>query len=272
MIEINLFDQNFSHIKSQRGYDASCFHPPEIGKWTRNNMVWKGDTVFTDEYCFSSCVDNVSTNRKIAWLMESPGIKPHVFNQFHLVQHKFDLIISFLDKAFADSFGFDMQKYVQCPLGGAWVEPNFSNDKKTKLCSLIASNKNNLPGHKLRHSIASTNSWIDLYGSGYKKIENKSEGLKDYSFSVIIENLSIEGYFTEKLIDCLLMKTIPIYWGDPKIHLIFNKNGIIKLDEINNLTFEMYESMLPVVKENFEIALKLKSTDDNLFKIMREIK
>lgn len=269
-MQVNLFDQNFSHVKNSMGYDASCFVKPTRGEWVRNQISWSGDTVFTDEMCYSNYVDCVKTDRKIAWLMESPGVKPHVYQNFSSVQSKFEKVITFLDIDAARSIGISDSQYVNCSLGGAWVEPTSSDVKKTKICSLIASTKNDLPGHKLRHEIAKLHKWIDLYGRGYKPIENKSEALRDYAFSVVIENVSFSGYFTEKLIDCMLMRSIPIYYGDPNIDSKFDKRGILSIDDIDNLSFDRYESMLGAVNSNFELAFSLRSIDDNVFKAIEE--
>ena len=53
-----------------------------------------------------------------------------------------------------------------------------------------------------------------------------------------MENCKSPGYFSEKIIDCLIQGTIPIYWGDPTISSYFNMKGIINfnnIDEIANL-------------------------------------
>ena len=54
---------------------------------------------------------------------------------------------------------------------------------------------------------------IDIYGFGHKPIRDKSEALDKYKFSIVIENDSSPHYWTEKLSDCLIAKTIPIYSG-----------------------------------------------------------
>lgn len=38
--EFNLFDKNFSHVRAELGFDASCFEMPEYGVWSRDNMIW----------------------------------------------------------------------------------------------------------------------------------------------------------------------------------------------------------------------------------------
>ena len=82
-------------------------------------------------------------------------------------------------------------------------------------------------------------------------------------FCVVIENCKVDYFFTEKLIDCFLTGTIPIYWGCPSIGKFFNINGIITFDTkeecfdiIDTLSEEKYLNMLSHVKENFEEAKK----------------
>ncbi|MFK5281932.1 hypothetical protein ACI3PL_20485, partial [Lacticaseibacillus paracasei] len=52
-------------------------------------------------------------------------------------------------------------------------------------------------------------------------------------YGICIENFSHRGFFTEKLLDCFLMKTIPIYWGCSDIGTYFNKEGIIKFENVD---------------------------------------
>ena len=52
---------------------------------------------------------------------------------------------------------------------------------------------------------------MTVFGRGYDPIEFKIDGLKDYRFSVVIENCKRDYWFTEKLIDCFVTGTIPIY-------------------------------------------------------------
>ena len=90
--------------------------------------------------------------------------------------------------------------------------------EKTKLASMIYSWKNWSPGHKIRHQVADLVQGLDLYGSGPNNpINFKEEGLKDYYFSITIENSKSKNYFTEKILDCFACGTIPIYWGCPNI-------------------------------------------------------
>ena len=46
---------------------------------------------------------------------------------------------------------------------------------------------------------------------------NKIFGIKDYEYTLSLENSSIRGNITEKIIDGILCKTIPIYNGHESI-------------------------------------------------------
>lgn len=69
---------------------------------------------------------------------------------------------------------------------------------------------------------------IDLYGGRWegdlsvKKIwkgfaEDKPATMGSYTFAICFENAIWPGYVTEKIFDCMVVGTIPIYWGAPDI-------------------------------------------------------
>lgn len=131
--------------------------------------------------------------------------------------------------------------------------------EKNKLISMISSNKAMCSGHYMRVFWArKLMNDVDGFGNLFgKNMNNKEEGLKDYMFTICMENETTPGYFTEKLIDCFNTGTIPIYYGDPEIDKVFNKDGIITLTDsfdISSLTPELYYSKMDAIKENFEIA------------------
>lgn len=124
--------------------------------------------------------------------------------------------------------------------GDSWVRDWRQIDcSKHRMLSLIASKKHKLEGHKLRHRVAGRlragQIDSDIMGWGYKPFARKAEGLAPYRYSIVIENSREPGYFTEKIIDALLLKTVPIYWGAPDIDSFFDRGGIIEctsLDEV----------------------------------------
>ena len=142
------------------------------------------------------------------------------------------------------------------PFGTTWVDNLTALDvSKSGNISLIASAKNDLLGHKLRHEIVD---WarqnqvqVDVMGGGYSPFEKKSEGLAAYQFSVIIENVREANYFTEKLLDAVLCETVPIYWGCPNIDQFLATEGMI----LCNSKSEIQEAMLSATQRLFEEKL-----------------
>jgi glycosyltransferase involved in cell wall biosynthesis len=152
----------------------------------------------------------------------------------------------------------------------------FSIYEKNKMVSFITSNKTFTDWHRFRvdcvNYLIQNNQKFDLYGVGYNEIDQKLFGLKDYYFSISIENGDQKNYFTEKILDCFLTGTIPIYKGCPNIGDFFDKNGIItfnnkeELSEILcNLSHEIYESKLDSIKRNYELALEWRWDNDIYF-------
>lgn len=152
---------------------------------------------------------------------------------------------------------------------------------KTKQLSLIASKKKQLVGHKLRHKIARSirdqDVKADVIGGGYKPFEHKADGLAPYRYSVVIENSRQFGYFTEKLIDALLLKTVPIYWGAPDIRMYFDTRGMIVcqneaeiLDAISRLSENDYESRRAFTEKNCKRAQRFQDFRPDAAEIVKD--
>lgn len=62
-----------------------------------------------------------------------------------------------------------------------------------------------------------------------KPVASKLEVLARYNFALCAENQAINGYVTEKVIDCLLAGTIPIYWGAPDLEKYVPENCFIRV-------------------------------------------
>jgi hypothetical protein len=148
-----------------------------------------------------------------------------------------------------------------------WVQ-EFKIYNKTKLISMIASSKIMCPGHVFRQEIIKKyRGVVDHYGSGFNYIQKKEDGLKDYCFSIAMENDNYPGIFCEKITDCFATGTIPIFWGDPTIGETFNKDGIIMLEDFdyNKISMDLYLSKIDAIKENFEKILKWPIAEDYMY-------
>jgi hypothetical protein len=68
--------------------------------------------------------------------------------------------------------------------------------------------------------------WNNYLGS----IEHKEKALIPYKYSFNCENTFINGYITEKLIDCILCETLCFYYGCPNVTEFIDENAFVLLD------------------------------------------
>ncbi len=64
--------------------------------------------------------------------------------------------------------------------------------------------------------------------------EAKLEFLRQFKFHLAFENISLEGYTTEKIYDAMLARTVPIYWGNPRIAEEFNPGSFVNYFDFPN--------------------------------------
>lgn len=109
------------------------------------------------------------------------------------------------------------------------------NPKKTKLASVICSNKTVNEGHIQRLKFVEQlqrnfGDEIDFFGQGFNEIEDKQEGMLPYQYHIALENTSMPEYWTEKLADAFLARCFPIYWGCTNIEKYFPKNSFATIN------------------------------------------
>lgn len=106
---------------------------------------------------------------------------------------------------------------------------------KTKLISIVTSDKLITDGHKLRFDFAHRlkdyfKDEIDLFGRGIVDFNDKWDVLAPYKYNICIENGEHQDYFTEKLNDCFLAYTFPIYHGCPNITDYYAEDSLFKIN------------------------------------------
>ena len=72
-----------------------------------------------------------------------------------------------------------------------------------------------------------------LNNIGYR-VENIHKFLECFKLYICFENAKSEGYTTEKIVNAMLNGCIPIYWGDPLIHLDFNTCSFIDVTQFHS--------------------------------------
>lgn len=161
--------------------------------------------------------------------------------------------------------------------------------KKQGFCSFVYSNGNASPIRKKMYDMLNSYKPV-LSGGGYLnnvggRVENKNKFQNTCKFSIAFENSSHPGYCTEKLMQSFAAKTIPIYWGDPRVGEVFNTKAFINCHDYNSLedvlefvkkvdtNDELYmqimsEKPLLSIKDNYEN--KMKEVEDFLVHIIEQ--
>ena len=224
-------------------------------------------------------------------------LEPNEFFRIHdyitYNSSNFDIILTWSDKVLNSC-----SNAVLFPFGEAWVDLNyasqFENTPREFEITFLCGIKNLIEGHQLRQKIYTLENkiniphkwWyvlddfnketnerpgyfpvngsfvspngIDVAGEGKKQIWDCKS-----MFHVPVENSRHSNFFTDRLIDCFLTKTVPVYWGCPNIENFYDHRGIIcfenehdLLDIINKLSPEDYTSRLEAINNNYQLALE----------------
>lgn len=257
---------------------SSKYHKPKYFKWQRMiEDVSDNEPVFFTDSCLEMANMPIYKNAKrIAWIIEPPSIRKDCYEYIYKNHALFDIVLTHQTDLIPQ---IPNAKYY--PSHMSWVaKEDWKNYDKTKSISIVASDKNYTEGHQLRHRLIKSYNVndrpLDVYGSCTGKfLEHKIESLAPYRFQVCIENARLNGYYTEKLVDCLTTYTIPIYWGCPNIKDYFNPEGMIICNDIEDIKTAIdlikrepqkaYELGKPFIDENFERATKWSSPEDYIY-------
>jgi hypothetical protein len=199
-------------------------------------------------------------------------------------------------------FTYNTNVLDKCPnaklsiFGTCWIPKdyymNMDTSRKEFKISMLASNKNinNAEGHNFRQLIHhNQNRFKDYpitffrsfrhkpeitdYGNNPFINDSKIDLFNTFQFSIIIENSKQINYFTEKIVDCLVTKTIPIYWGCPNISDFFDTTGWIILntssldeiiDKLKILSKDYYEKYTDNIEQNYHKAISYSQLVNNI--------
>jgi len=129
---------------------------------------------------------------------------------------------------------------------------NLPQPSQMKLASTVVSNKQSTYGQRRRLEIINQTKKrlpaLDLYGNAFKPLNSngycKFEGLYGYKYSIAFENWNGNNSFTEKMLDCILCWSKPIYWGCPNIDTYLPKGSYAYIDiEQNNCVDRIIEEI-----------------------------
>lgn len=168
--------------------------------------------------------------------------------------------------------------------GGGIIDPELYK-KKSKMISILSSNLQLCDMHKRRLQCALDCKRLniaDTFGTFDNGPAVKiADTLKDYRYSIAIENDIKPYWYTERITSCFASFTVPIYCGATKIDNFFNKDGIIIISPedcmniekiLKKCSIEDYESRIPAMIENFnKVQTYYKITDYIYLNYMKDL-
>jgi hypothetical protein len=190
----------------------------------------------------------------------------------------FDIILTWDDKVLNKC-----SNSLFLPFGHTWFKSDQYNKQHLKEFNLSHLRGNLLKsyGHQLRWELLDRKDELNIpitffesYGDRYD-IEDarigKEKVFSNSMFGVAIENFSHRGYFTEKILDCFLLKTIPVYWGCSNIEDYFDIEGIILFNNVDDLIYKVnqldeqyYLSKKEIIEKNWKLALNYVNYEQNI--------
>ncbi|TWU05956.1 glycosyltransferase family 10 domain-containing protein [Stieleria varia] len=208
-------------------------------------------------------------HQRFAALLESPINA--CYEHLSLLEQRFDCIYTHQHHLIQKG-----APYRELHFGTNWVSVWTDSDsdsvlksqtEKVKHVSFMGSIQHTDSGaYSFRRSVAQhalERSDVDCFGKGIKEVGGKEEAIAPYRFSIAMENAASDFYFSEKLIDCLLVDTIPIYYGCDGIGKLFDQRGLLcfsTLDELEQIlsrvNSELYDHLKPFALKNKEIAIR----------------
>ena len=177
----------------------------------------------------------------VLWLTEPPERIPETARRALRHGTRFHRIYTFdqqiLDKYPARAENLD--------LAGYRIEPPFPTYPKADQVAFVTSSLDVLPGHRLRQRIyaalgdmgrrCGADGALDILRHRSPPFHLPRNDFFRAKFHIAVENSVAANYFTERLIDCFLSRTVPIYWGAPNVGDWFNPEGIITFQDLDGL-------------------------------------
>ena len=195
--------------------------------------------------------------RFIVWDRFNFGLKVHaytmeeIFKPIGSPKHKFAMLIE--PRSIKPNFYDEFEQRKD------WIEQNFD---------LVLTSDAKILG-----SFSNARFTPSVYRIDLPENDKNFQRINDF-YAVVIEDEISPCYFSRRILNCFESKTIPIYLGAKEIGKFFNIDGIIQIqdvDQIDNVlercTIEEYQNRLPAILDNFKRAEKFKSPIDLIYPI-----
>lgn len=256
-------------VKIERYYDF-----PDIKRQSKNESFKWGDILFTEEdvkecdylvileHPKKDFTIKVPSNNIIHICQEPPNevskyrqfSNKNVNYNFNQLENKKNNILSHGALPWFINKNYDYLK-----------ELNPNDLVKENTVAWVTSNQKSSLGHQQRMDFCDRIKklpFVKMYGRGIKPIHDKWDALSISKYSIAYENFESQSYWTEKIVDCFLSYSMPIYYGCTTISNFFPKGSYIELDPKDKHIDLFFKE---IIKSNtYENSLDLISEARNL--------
>lgn len=263
---VNLFDNTFRHDVC-----STAFAVPAQLEYVRDRTVFDGVTLFTDGYTDRPEADQVLSRVKLGWLHEPPELIADLYARAAQNAGRFDGVLTY-DAELLKLPGFHFMPYA-----GVWVDRrHWGIARKTALCSQLVGAKISTSGHRMRHAIAALGLPVQQFGVYGLDVDYSAETKRRvnqaYYFTIVTETCRVDNLFTEWLLDCFALGTVPIFWGCPNVGDFFNPAGILSFETteqcaeiVGGLSAGLWHSLLPAIRDNLQRAQQYAVAEDWMY-------
>jgi len=262
-LKINLYGDTFAHNIVNGKISSTLNKSPKYIEFVTD--LTGSISLLVDQTILN--VEKIKTQTPIyGWLLESKSIHPNLIQYFKTDTEKKIEKFEYVFTHNRELLDLNKKFKFLHPIG-YWIDENLGISK-SKLISMITSNKSHTENAKIRLNFAKKNlNKIDIFGKGFHPVYKKEIALLPYCFSIVVENDSTPDYFSEKLLDCFASKTIPIYLGSQRIKNYFDEKGILNFNQFKHedISFQYYDSLSKHIENNYNEVKKYRIPEDTMF-------
>jgi hypothetical protein len=237
-----------------------------------------------------------NTNKKI-YIQHEPSDISRLTDYLKDNAHLYDLIFCY------DPLSIQKPNVYKRTNGHVWIDSVFYNSidisKKKFAISNLTGWKTGCLGYYLRHLLYQNQQAFQQFpitfyrSSAYiiipeitinplipkEPFSSKSILFENYQYHIVIENSREKNFFSEKIIDCLITKTLPIYYGCDNIGEYFDTTGWIILADEQNFLQDLYNQLhklnesyymnhLEIIEKNYQKAIEYCNAETNMTKLL----
>lgn len=230
-------------------------------------------TIFVDRQMSARRIERCRSKYKFGILLESSRTFPAAAAAALKSEHRLDLILTHDDKLLERG-----PPYCHYIPGGTLLNASDSLCRvvKSSQASISVSRKIELEGHQLRHRVVrelAPEFGLEVFGYGYKPYVRALTPYENFRYTVVIENEISRYNISEKILEPLLCRTVPIYWGTAEVLSRFDPKGIIVFESVadlrsilRNISNRDYENRMESIEANFVTAKKYVSKEMNVLR------